>query len=148
MNTKQRIVAAIEFKKVDCMPIIYREVSTLTRKFMDYFNIGKTNDPIKMVRNYKELLKALKADYWKLGSAAYFSNFCPTYLGSEMLKMDRDYYTVLGIKASGYTIEQHDFTYENIGEGPFSSYDRFDKIKGYLTNKLELFDYKNSKMFF
>jgi hypothetical protein len=143
MNKKERYLAAIKFKTVDRIPTMYRGVIPFSKRLMNYLGIGNTDDPILLLRHYKELLDATGADFWTIGSRQYFSNFVPKYIGPKIDYMDQAYFCALGIKGKMENIEKYDYSYFVYSGNPMADYDDPKKVKGFLTGKIDFFDYKN-----
>jgi hypothetical protein len=144
MTKKERALKAMRFKEIDRIPTMYRGLPYLSKSLMKYFNIGNQNDPILLLKHYKDLLEALEADFWTLGGGGYFSTFTPKYIGPDIDYIDPNYYATLGIKTGIKTIDTYDFSYLSILENPLAGYESHEKVAGYLTKRLDLFDYKNS----
>lgn len=146
MTKKERLLNAIQLKTVDKIPLMYRGIPCFTKSLMKYFNIGDQSDPDIIIKNYKNLLSKLNADYWTLGSAPYFSNFVPRYIGSygEYNYIDHDYYALFGIEHTKVTIEKYGYSYISVSKNPLIDCEDYRKVRGILTKKLDLFDYKNS----
>jgi len=146
MTKRERILNAIHFKPIDRIPLMFRGIPCFTKLLMKYFKIGDQNDPDIIIRNYKDLLSKLGADYWSFGSATYFSNYMPRYIGSyeEYNYIDYDYYELFGIEKTTVTVKNYGYTYKQISKNPLFGCDDYKKVKGILTKKFDLFDYKNS----
>ena len=144
MKIKDRIFSAIKFKGVDRIPILFRGLPPLSKKLMKYFKIGDFKDSNILLKYYRTLLKELGADIWAAGGSAAFSNFSPKYIGPELKLIDRDYFSVLGVEIKEITIKKYNYSYTVCLRGPLADYDSPKNIEGFLTNKLDYFDYKNS----
>ncbi|MHB1376639.1 MAG: uroporphyrinogen decarboxylase family protein [Candidatus Humimicrobiaceae bacterium] len=143
MTKKERALAAMKFKTVDRIPTMYRGVMPFSKRLMDYLKIGDPNDPILLPRNHKKLLKKIGADLWTCGPRQYFSNFFPKYIGPELDYLDQAYFCTMGIKAQTEYIEKYDYSYLVYTSNPLSEYGDPKKVKGFLTKRLDFFDYKN-----
>ena len=144
MNKKERILAAMKLKNVDKIPVLYRGVTPFTKRLMDYFGIGKADGPVLLPAHYKELLKAINADNWGIGARQYFSNFVPVYIGPDIDYRDQSYFSTTGIKTATKHLDKYNYDYLVIASNPLAGYDEPAKVKGYLTKRLDYFDYKNS----
>ncbi len=144
MKIKERIASAIEFKRVDRIPILFRGLPPLSKRLMKYFKIGDPEDPNILIKNYKTLLKKLGADIWTAAGSVAFSNFAPKYIGPEIKLIDRDYFSIFGVEIRETTIKEYDYSYTAFSNGPLADYDTPKDIEGFLTDKLDYFDFKNS----
>ena len=61
LNKKERILAAVNFKEVDRIPITFRSIDVFSVSLMKFFNI---DDPGNLVKNYKAFLNKIGADFW------------------------------------------------------------------------------------
>jgi len=143
MNKKERYLAALKFKPVDRIPTVYRGLVPFTKSLMSYFGIGEPDDPILLLKHYKELLNATGADLWTIGSRQYFSNFVPKYMGPELDYLDQAYFCAMGVKVKIEKIEKYDFNYFVYSGFPLSEYDDPKRVEGFLKKRINFFDYKN-----
>ena len=147
MTKKERVLAAINFKEVDKIPTTYRASKYLSESLMKYFKI---KDPGNFGKNYKELLDKIGADFWSSGSKVdRFSTFIPEYKGplpKYPYVEDGTLFYSLGIKSKIGKMNKYNIEYPNVGiDPPLSNIDSPGEIKGFLTSKLELFDFKSMK---
>lgn len=143
MNKKERYIAALRFKPVDRIPTVYRGLVPFSKHLMNYFGIGESDDPILLLRHNKELLSALGADLWTIGSRQYFSNFVPEYIGPELEYLDQAYFCACGVKVRIENLDNYDFNYFVYTDFPLKDWDDPKKVEGFLTKRLDFFDYKN-----
>lgn len=144
MNTKERVVSSIKFKSVDKIPTMYRAINFLSRKLFKHFNIGMQDAPGLFVKNYKKLMEALGIDLWSSGSnIGKFLTFIPAYKGPELAFMDNNYYSAIGIPTKPKSIPEYEYTFTEIIKNPLGNITSTSDVKGFLTKKLDCFDYQN-----
>ena len=148
MNKKERVLAAINFKGVDKIPTTYRGTKYISESLMKYFKI---EDPTNLSKNYKNLLERIGADFWSSGSKiGKFSSFVPEYKGpkpkDEYIEDGQLYYT-LGINSIIGRIDKYNFEYPVFGiDPPLGNIQSASEIrKGFLTSKLDFFDFKSMR---
>lgn len=147
MTKKERVLAAINFKEVDKIPTTYRASKYLSESLMKYLKI---KGPVNFGKNYKELLNKIGADFWSSGSKIdKFSTFIPKYKGSlpqPPYVDDGTMFYSLGIKSKIGRVDKYNMEYPNVGiDPPLANIDSKGEIKGFLTSKLELFDFKSMR---
>lgn len=147
MTKKERVLAAINFKEVDKIPTTYRASKYLSESLMKYLKI---KGPVNFGKNYKELLNKIGADFWSSGSKIdKFSTFIPKYKGSlpqPPYVDDGTMFYSLGIKSKIGRVDKYNMEYPNVGiDPPLTNIDSKGEIKGFLTSKLELFDFKSMR---
>ena len=144
MNSKERVLSAIKFKGIDRLPRMFRSLGFVAKELMKYFKIGDEKDQFLFERNYKKLVNALGIDYWSSGcSIGKFSTFVPAYKGPALEFEDNNYYSAVGIPTAPKTIEKYDYTFTEIISNPLANAESPEEIEGFLTSKLDYFDYKN-----
>ena len=144
MNKKERVLAAINFKTVDRIPTMFRSISYISISLMKKFGIGRRNDPDLLVNNFKLFKKELNVDFWSSGcNIGKFSTFIPEYIGPELKYKDVNYYSAVGIPTSPKTIEKYDYSFTEITGNPLARCDSPEKVEGFLTAKLDRFDFNN-----
>jgi len=142
MNSKERIKASIGFRSMDKIPVMYRALNFTSFSLMKHFNIGKPDDPDLLLKKYKELIAALKIDAWSSGcNIGKFSTFVPRYKGPELDFIDNNYYSAVGIPTKPKTIAEYDYTFTEIISNPLAGAQSPGEVKGFLTKKLDFFDY-------
>ena len=148
MNKKERVLAAISLKEVDKIPTTYRASKCLSESLMKYFKI---EDHTNFEKNYKELLSKIGADFWSSGSKIdKYSTFVPEYKGplpEPPYVDDGTLFYSLGIKSKIGKISKYNMEYPNVGvDPPLANVDSPGELKkGFLTSKLNLFDFKSMK---
>ncbi len=146
MNKKERVLAAIQFKNVDRIPTTFRASQYLTKNLVKFFNFNEEKDVNK---EYKKFLEKLGADFWSSGSKVdKFSNYIPKFNGPPPQKPyvdDGTYFYTIGIKAKLARMSGYDIEYPNVGiDPPLRDLDSPSDFKpGFLTSKLDLFDFKS-----
>lgn len=146
MNKKERVISAIQFKQVDRIPTSYRASEHLTRKLFDHF--GMTNAK-NIGEHYKSFLERLGSDYWASGTKVdKFSTFIPKFNGPKPEKPyvdDGTYFYTIGIRSKLAKMQGFDIEYPNVGiDPPLEDLDSHSDLKsGFLTSKLDLFDFNN-----
>lgn len=144
LNSKERIKAAIKFKGVDRIPFMYRALNYTSVNFMKHFNVGDPDDPNLLLKNYKEFISVLGIDTWSSGcNIGKFSTFVPDYIGPELDFIDNNYYSAIGIPTKPKTIEQYDYTFTEIISNPLADASSPADVEGFLTKKLDFFDFDN-----
>ena len=144
MNKKERVLAAINFKTVDRIPTMFRSISYISISLMKKFGIGRRNDPDLLVNNFELFKKELNVDFWSSGcNIGKFSTFIPEYIGPELKYKDVNYYSAVGIPTSPKTIEKYDYSFTEITGNPLARCDSPEKVEGFLTGKLDRFDFNN-----
>lgn len=143
MNKKERVLAAINFKEVDKIPVTYRGLKYVSESLLKYFGF---KDNKIFSKNYKQFLKKLGADFWSMGhNIGYFSTFHPGYNGPPPIKPyipDGLLYYALGINAKLARVEKYNYEYAAYVDPPLASLESVSDMKrGFLTSKLDLFDY-------
>jgi uroporphyrinogen decarboxylase len=144
MTRKQRLVAAVRRRKVDRIPTTFRASKYLTVSLMKHFGM---EEPENFARHQKEFLRALGADFWSSGSKVdKFSTFLPAYRGDPPQPPyvdDGTYFYTIGIRARPGNMQSWDIDYPNVGVDPPLAGARTpaDIPKGYLTRRLDLFDF-------
>jgi len=148
MTKKERIFTAIKRKEVDRIPTTYRGGKNISAALMKYLNIEDYKRP---ERNYKKVQEKLGADFWASGSKlGKFSIFIPEYTGpspeAPYIKDGAMFYTI-GINSKAGRIDTFDYDFEVYGyEPPLASCESAHDIKeGFLTSKLDLFDFTSMK---
>ena len=146
MNKKERFLAAVNFKGVDRIPTSYRGIDFVSESLLKYFKI---NEPENLLKNYKELIKAMGADFWSSGSKiGKFTTYIPGYSGPppEQPYIDDGLFLfTLGIKSKIGKVKKYNYQYPNIGvEPPLANIENASDInKDFLTTKLKLFDFRS-----
>jgi len=145
MNKKERAANAIRLKKVDRIPVVYRGTKPVSEYLMKYYGFKEYSN---FAKNYKPFLKKLGADFWGMGhNICLFSSFCPKYKGEGPKRpyiKDMLLYYTLGIHAIEKKIKEYDFAYPQFIDPPLGNVDHVDELKkGFLTSKLDLFDFNN-----
>jgi len=146
MNKKERLFRSIKLQNVDRIPTTYRGNDYISKKLMNYFNIGS---PDNLELNYKELMNKLGCDFWSTGSKmGKFSTFIPEYLGPEPEEpyvKDTNMFYTLGINSALGEFKEYNVYYANIGvDPPLYDVDSASELrKGFLTEKLDLFNFKS-----
>ena len=146
MNKKERVIRAINHKEVDRIPTAYRGAPYISEALMRFFKI---EEPKNFTKNYKTLLEKLGADFWSSGSKiGKFSTFTAKYIGPKPKKpyiADSQRYHAIGINTVMGRIDKYDFNFESYGlEAPLANIQSASEIKeGFLTSKLDLFDFKS-----
>jgi len=144
MNKKERVIASIKFKGVDKIPATYRAINFISKKLMRHFDIGNQDDPRLLEKNYKKLMEALGIDFWSSGcNIGKFSTFIPEYIGPELEYLDNNYYSAIGIPTKQKTIPEYEYSFTEIISNPLRQIESTDDIKGFLTCKLDYFNYDN-----
>jgi hypothetical protein len=84
MTKKERALAAIKFKTVDKIPSSYRGLPNLSVRLNRYFGF---EEPDNLLKNYKNLINALGADFYASGSKiCKFTTYTARYNGPEPQK--------------------------------------------------------------
>lgn len=144
LNKKERVIASIKFKEVDKIPTMYRAINFISKKLMKHFEIGNQNDPWLLEKNHEKLMEALGIDFWSSGcNIGKFSNFIPEYTGPVLEYMDNNYYSAIGIPTKPKTIPEYEYTFTEIISNPLRQIESVDDVKGFLTRKLDYFNYDN-----
>lgn len=137
MNIKERVLAAINHKKVDKIPTCYRGIDFLSRSLFKHYRFKEYN-----ILEYRKFLKCLGADIWSNGQCpGLFSYFIPetSYPDPEnpWIKESAYFYT-LGIKSRLKLIEKYNYnTIVWWDEPPLADIDSYNELqKGFLTSKL------------
>jgi len=147
LNKKERLFNSIRLKKVDRIPTSYRGSDYISERLMKYFDIN--SDSLK--DEYKKLLENLGCDFWSSGSKiGKFSTFFPKYKGhppEEPYIDDGQLFYTLGINSQIGTITDFNIKYVNFGiDPPLANITRESELKeGFLTSRLELFDFTEMK---
>ena len=147
MTNKERLKAAVSFKEVDRLPVIYRGTpyidKQLLKKFKIINDIGDYDLNI-MVKKRKEFLENLGADFWSYGAGlTALSTFVPKYTGPKTGFFDRGYFSTLGIKFENRKVsEKYDYSFPMITHHPWQSCESPGEIKGSLTKKMGNYDFK------
>lgn len=149
MNKKERLLKAIQNKRIDRIPTFYRGTEYISRKLMSYFKINENGE---ISKHYKKFLKELNTDFWFSGSQlGNFSIFTPTYNGPKPNKPfieDNAMFYTLGINVTLGQIKKYNFYFPVYNEknAPLADIDSPNEIrKNFLTSKLDLFDFKNMR---
>lgn len=144
MNKKERVKAAIYFKSVDRIPVIYRGIKVVSESLMKYYKI---KDFKNLSSNYKDLIKNLGADFWSSGhNIGQFSNFLPGYNGEKPEPPEIEdwslFYTI-GIRSSFMRLEKYDYEYYGYDSRPPLAYaQNISDIKNdFLSSRLDLYDF-------
>lgn len=145
MNKKELVLNSIRFKKVDRIPSSFRVDKSLAISLNRYFGF---TDPKNIVKNYKNLINKLGADFYSSGGKiCKFSTFSARYNGPEPYKpyiKDHSLQYQLGINSKlGVAISDgKKLEYEVVVEPPLAEVTRASEIKeGFLTDKLRYFDF-------
>jgi uroporphyrinogen decarboxylase len=146
MNKKERVKAAISFKEVDKIPTSYRGLKFVSESLLKYFGFKDYNI---FSKNYRPFLEKLGADFWAMGhNLCYFSTFHPRYNGPPPKKPyipDGLLYYALGINAKLARVDKYNYEYAAYVDPPLASADSASDLeKGFLTSKLDLFDYNTT----
>jgi len=145
LNKKERIIAAIKFKSVDRIPTTFRGTDKASENLMKFLKI---KEPCKLQKNYKKLLRKLKADFWSSGSKlGKFTTFIPKYNGPPPKSPyvdDGQLFYAIGINSIIGRVNSYDYNYIIHGiDPPLADIKTPYEIKeGFLTSKLDLFDFK------
>lgn len=148
MTKKERMFAAIQRKQVDRIPTTFRASKYLTIQLMKHFGF---ENPENFGKNRKAFLKKLKADFWASGTKIdKFSTFVPEFHGPQPESPyvdDGTHFYTIGIRAKPGNMESYDIDYPNVGVDPpyANANSPSDLPKGFLTSKLELFDFTQMK---
>ena len=146
LNKKERILAAVNFKEVDRIPITFRSIDVFSVSLMKFFNI---DDPENLVKNYKAFLNKIGADFWSSGAKiSKFSTFIPEFKGKSPTPPyidDGSLFHAIGINTIKGRIDKYDYDYPVFGvDPPLANVDSAGEIKeGFLLSKLDLFDFKS-----
>ena len=146
MTKKERVIAAIRRKPVDRIPTTFRASKYLTRQLMIHFGFEQPDD---FGKNQKSFLNTLKADFWASGSKVdKFSTFVPKFNGPRPQPPyvdDGTHFYTIGIRARPGNMASFDIDYPNVGvDPPYASAESpSDLPRGFLTSKLELFDFSS-----
>lgn len=146
MNKKERVIAAVNFKEVDRIPITFRSIDVFSVSLMKFFNI---DDPSNLVKNYKAFLNKIGADFWSSGAKiSKFSTFIPEFKGKSPTPPyidDGSLFHAIGINTVKGRIDKYDYDYPVFGiDPPLANIDSADEIdEGFLLSKLDLFDFKS-----
>ena len=138
MNIKERILAAINHKKVDKIPTGYRGIDYVSQSLLKHFGFKDFN-----IKKYRKFLDCLGADVWSSGQCpGAFSYFIPEtkYPDPEdPWVKEGDYFYTLGIKARLKLIEKYNYnTIVWWDEPPLADIDSYRQLqKGFLTSKLD-----------
>lgn len=145
MNKKERVRNAVRFKEVDRIPSSYRGLKPISESLMRHFGIEEYK---VFSKNYPTFLKKLGADFWAMGhNLCYFSTFHPRYIGPPPKApyiADGVLYYTLGIHAKLARVEQFNYEYAAYVDPPLAHVEHTHELKkGFLTEKLDLFDYSD-----
>lgn len=147
MNAKERALAAIKLKDVDKIPSSYRGLDNLSIRLNKYFGF---DEPENIVKNYKNLINALGADFYSSGvKISKFTTYVASYNGPLPQKPyieDHVYYYQLGAnsKLAIGGKGEYQFEYEVWVDPPLAKINDASEIrKGFLTEKLPYFDFGN-----
>ena len=148
MTKRERVLAAIQHKQIDRIPTTYRASGYLTESVMNYFQIAEPKSPAK---RFKTLLEKVRADFWSSGSKVdKYSTFIPEFRGEKPKPPyvdDKTYFYTIGIHAKPGNMTSFDIEYPAVGVDPplAGAQSPSDIPNGYLTSKLELFNFRAMK---
>ncbi len=140
MKIKQRVLAAVNFKKVDKIPTAYRGIGYLSESLYKYFGFKNYT-----IEKYKKFLNNLGADIWSDGQCpgafSYFIPECRYPIPEYPLIKDSAYFYSLDIKSKLKLIEK--YKYNTIvwwDDPPLADIDSHYELRdGFLTSKLDYF---------
>jgi uroporphyrinogen decarboxylase len=146
MTKRERLLAAVERREVDRIPLTFRASKLLTTLLMKHFGFEKPDD---FAGNREEFLSRLGADFWASGSKVdKFSTFVPKYRGEKPQAPyvdDGTFFYTIGIHAKPGNMQSWDIEYPNVGvDPPLGGADSPSDIeKDYLLRRLDLFEFSS-----
>jgi uroporphyrinogen decarboxylase len=144
MTNRERILAAIQRKTVDRIPLTFRASKYLTTELMEHFGFEEPGD---FAGNRTEFLHRLGADFWASGSKVdKYSTFMPAYHGEKPRAPyvdDGTFFYTVGIHSKPGNMQSWDIAYPNVGVDPplAGAESPSDIEKEYLLSRIDLYDF-------
>lgn len=145
MTKRERIIAAVQRKEVDRIPLTFRASKFLTTMLMKHYGF---EDPADFTGNRGDFLQRIGADFWSSGSKVdKFSTFIPSYRGEKPKPPyvdDGTFFYTIGIHAKPGNMASWDIDYPNVGvDPPLAAAGRPSDIKSeFLLRRLDDYDFK------
>ena len=146
MTRRERVLAAVDRKPVDRIPLTFRGSRLLTTLLMKEMGFPNPDD---FSANREEFLDNLGADYWSSGSKVdKYSTLMPAYRGEKPQQPyvdDGTFFYTVGIHAEPGLMQSWDIEYPHVGvDPPLAEADSPSDIEpDYLLKRLELFDFSS-----
>ena len=148
MTHRERVLAAIQRREVDRIPLTFRASKFLTTSLMKHFGF---KDPADFAGNRNDFLAKIGADFWASGSKVdKFSTFIPTYTGEKPKAPyvdDGTFFYTLGIRAKPGNMASWDIDYPHVGvDPPLAGAESASDIKpGLLLHRLDNYDFRRMR---
>ena len=145
MTKRERVLAAVEHREVDRIPLTFRASKYLTTMLMKHFGF---DNPTDFAGNREAFLPKIGADFWSSGSKVdKYSTFIPTYTGEKPRPPyvdDGTFFYSIGIHAKPGNMSAYDIDYPNVGVDPplADAREASDIESGFLMHRLDDFDFE------
>ena len=134
MSSRDRVLAAINHRQVDRIPVMYRGLPETNAKLIKHFELGQADE------HGVELLEELGADLFSAGSAmGKYTRLAPRFTGGGDETHGSHLDQVWGLVSQ--QVSTKDITYEDWINHPMADFTSVKEIENYPSPDIEDFDF-------